>query len=157
MPSFPGKIAKSLALYLLIPGMTLVGAPAAAAPSPAQESQSPMAWRGDQNGRMAPGAEVVTDAGHWNDLWRHLQRDTPPFDFTRSVAVVAYAGQCGTSGFSLQFLDPVLQGDDLWVAWMVVPPPPGSFNMQVITYPWEIQAFPRPKGRVIPKQGAFNY
>jgi hypothetical protein len=104
------------------------------------------------NGRLVAGSEVVADASHWNELWRRLGRDTPAFDFTNAVAVAAYAGQQPTSGYSIEFFEPVAHGDDLMVTWQVVAPPPGSMQLQVLTQPWEVQTFPRPKGRVIAEQ-----
>ncbi|MGA2082443.1 MAG: protease complex subunit PrcB family protein [Holophaga sp.] len=115
-----------------------------------------MAWRGEMNGWPVAGAEVVEDAGRWNQVWRRLQRDTPFFDFTNAVAVVAYAGQQPTSGYGIEFLNPVAQGDDLVVTWQIVPPPSDSLELQVLTQPWEVQAFPRPKGNVVVAQLVVN-
>ncbi len=148
----------SRGLALAVPGIILICAPAAATPAPKQtgESQATMAWRGDMEGRPVAGSEVVEDASHWNELWRRLNRDTPPFDLTNTIAVVAYAGQQPTPGYSIEFLKPVAQGDDLLLTWHVLAPSPGSFRPQVITQPWEVQTFQRPKGIVVVEQAIIN-
>lgn len=110
------------------------------------------AWRGSFGGPALPGAAVIGDAAQWNALWRSLSRDTPAFDFTGSVAVVAYAGEEANAGYAVDFLEAAPQGDDLLVAWRILPPPPDVAVPQVLTRPWAVQAFPRPKGAVILKQ-----
>jgi len=77
-------------------------------------------------------------------------------DFTSAVAVVAYAGQQPTSGYWIEFLNPVAQGDDLVVTWQVLAPPSGFTQLQVLTTPWQVQAFPRPTGDVIATQLMIN-
>lgn len=134
-----------------LPGFSLIGSlAAAAAPSPHELRQAipARAWRDSFGGDRIPGSEVVQDAGHWNSVWRKLKRDTPPLDFTTYFVAVAYAGEWGTGGYSIKFLEPVAEGDDLLIRWQIQTPEPGSMQTQVLTQPWEAQAFERPKGSV---------
>lgn len=144
----PSTSVRALVLGVLV----LAGAPAMAAPGPSGEAQAPRVWRGSFGGPALPGAAVIGDAAQWNALWRSLSRDTPAFDFTGSVAVVAYAGEEANAGYAVDFLEAAPQGDDLLVAWRILPPPPDVAVPQVLTRPWAVQAFPRPKGAVILKQ-----
>jgi len=146
----PLFLAGRLAIAAL-PGFSLICSLAAAAtPGPNEPKQAiPVrAWRDVYGGDRVPGSEAVLDAGHWNNVWRKLRRDTPPLDFTTCIAVVAYAGEKGTGGYSIRFMEPVAEGNDLLIRWQVLTPEPGSMQMQVLTQPWEAQAFERPKGVV---------
>ncbi len=105
-------------------------------------------WRGQYGGEEAPAAEVITQPARWAKFWRWLGKAMPPADFTQSCAVVAYAGLRSTGGYAIEFLAPVLQGDDLLVRWRVRPPAPDSYVTQALARPWKVKVFPRPKGSV---------
>jgi hypothetical protein len=113
------------------------------------EPKSVMAWRSQHGGDLTPGSEAIMDAGHWDRVWRRLEKDTPPLDFKEYCAVLANAGQKPTGGYSIEFIAPLPQGDDLLIRWRVRQPKPGSVQSQEFTQPWEVQAFPRPKGEVL--------
>ena len=137
---------------LFLPVLILVGGPAPAqAPPPAKaggEAAATMEWRGQYGGDVEAGAEVLMHAGRWEGLWRSLGQGPHPLDFTKYCAVVAYAGQRPTGGFTLEFLEPVPQGNDLLIRWRVRSPSPDSFTTQALAQPWKVKAFPRPKGQV---------
>lgn len=132
---------------LFLPIAALVGAPA-----PAQTPASPAAsdsleWKGQYGGELQ-GAKAVMDSVHWSMLWRGLERSAPALDFTKYCAVVAYAGKRPTGGFTIEFLEPVPQGDDLLIRWRVRSPSPETYTTQAIAHPWKVKVFPRPKGHV---------
>lgn len=117
------------------------------APLPVKTTET-LEWRGQYGGDPEEGARVLMDLGRWEGLWEGLAKEPPALDFAKYCAVVAHAGKCPTGGYTLEFLEPVLQGDDLLVRWRVRSPSPESFTTQAITQPWKVKAFPRPKGRV---------
>ena len=125
-------------------------APGQVPPSAKVEGGTPetLEWRNQYRGDSDVGAEVVMNAIHWNRLWRGLEQSAPDLDFSKYCAVAAHAGTCPTGGFTLEFFDPVSQGDDLLIRWRVRPPSPHSYTTQAITHPWKVKAFPRPKGKV---------
>ena len=137
--------------YVLLPILVLAGLPAQPAPPASPEARQPalLEWRGQYGGEEAAGAQVVLDAHRWSRLWGSLGRQAPPLDFTRYVAVVAYGGRRLTGGYTLAFLEPVADGDDVLIRWRILPPAPDAYTTQAIARPWAIRAFPRPKGRVI--------
>ncbi len=135
------------------PVTILLAFPTAAQTPPASPTADPLEWKG-QYGGDAEGAELILDAAHWNSLWRSLERPAPTLDFTKFFAVVAYAGERPTGGFTLEFLEPAPQGDDLLIRWRVRSPSPDSYTTQAIAHPWKVKAFPRPKGTVRLEQGA---
>jgi hypothetical protein len=146
------SIPRFVPLALVIQGLAFASAPSEAAPASPSEASLVQVWRGAFDGKSVPGSEVIQDADHWNEVWRGLNRDTPPFDFVHDIAVVAYAGTQGTSGYAVEFLRPELHGNNLMVTWRVVGPPRGTMQSQVLTQPWAIQAFPRPRGEVMVEQ-----
>ncbi len=131
-----------------VPIMVLSVLPATAQAPPAAPSPAPEEWRGQYGGEPIPGAVAVTNADHWKRLWRGLGREAPALDFSKVCAVVAYAGERPTGGFTLEFLEPVPQGDDLLIRWRVCSPSPETYTTQAIAHPWKVKVFPRPKGKV---------
>jgi len=136
--------AQPLVLFL---GLLLGASSVPLSAAPAQGTES-LEWRGQYHGDPETGAEVVTNVAQWSRLWRRLDQSAPVLDLTRYCAVVAFAGQRPTGGFTLEFLDSVPQGDDLLVRWRVRPPAPDAFVTQAFAQPWKVKAFPRPRGRV---------
>lgn len=131
-----------------LPLCLLLGAAPAVPGRAAQAAKATLEWSGQYGGDPSPGAEVVMDAGQWGRLWRRLERPAPPLDFSRYCAVVAFAGQRPTGGFTLEFLPPIPQGKDLRVRWRVHPPSPQSYVTEAFAQPWHVKAFPRPGGGV---------
>lgn len=130
----------------LLPAAALLGflSPAQTPPPALPDA---MEWKG-QYGGDPQGAEALMNEVRWNMAWRRLDRSAPKLDFTKYFAVIANAGERPTGGFTIEFLDPVSQGDDLLIRWRVRSPSPDSYTTQAIAHPWKVKAFPRPKGRV---------
>ena len=105
-------------------------------------------WRGQYGGEATATARSITDEHQWTRLWRQLDKPMPALDFTRNLAVVAYAGQRPTGGFTLEFLEPVHQGEDLLIRWRVRRPAPDAFVTQAFAQPWKVKVFPQPKGKL---------
>jgi hypothetical protein len=126
----------------------LLGATAAPPPARSRQETESLEWRGQYHGEQEAGAEVVANVAQWARLWRRLNQPAPPLDFTRSCAVVAFAGQRPTGGFTLEFLDAAPQGEDLLIRWRVRPPAPDAFVTQALARPWKVKVFPRPKGGI---------
>jgi len=103
-------------------------------------------WKGARDGPAEPGTAVGTDAASWNRLWRSVGKPPPEMDLSKYVGVAVYAGTRPTGGWHVVFAA-AERGDDLVVRWKVVRPT--GFVTQALTAPWAVQAFPKPKGRVI--------
>ena len=103
-------------------------------------------WKGAHDGPQTPSTAIGNDAASWNALWRALGRTPPELDLEKFVAVAVYAGERPTGGWRVSF-SAALRGDDLVVRWKILKP--GGFSTQVLTAPWAVQTFPKPKGRVI--------
>jgi hypothetical protein len=103
-------------------------------------------WKGAHDGPAEPGTAIGTDAPSWNALWRSVGKAPPELDLSKFVAVAVYAGSRPTGGWRVSFAA-AAKGDDLVVRWRILKP--SGFTTQVLTAPWAVQAFPRPKGRVL--------
>jgi hypothetical protein len=129
----------------LIAALLLAG-PAAAK----KKLEKPMEWKGAQNGSMTVEHQVVADQKAWEILWVRLGQDAPELDFKKNVAVVVYAGERPTGGWTVEFLDALPARDGgLKVKYRVKGPPPDAFVTQAFTQPWKVRAFPRPRGQVV--------
>ena len=138
-----------LALALsLITGASPLHAQAANPPKTAEESEPLQEWRGQYGGWTDPGSKIVMEANGWHRLWRSLDKTEPPLDFSTHFAVVAYAGEHPTGGFTIAFLEPVKQGGDLLIRWRVNPPAKDAYVTQAFAQPWKVKVFPLPKGKI---------
>ncbi|MBI3289225.1 MAG: protease complex subunit PrcB family protein [Elusimicrobia bacterium] len=90
---------------------------------------------------------MVADAKAWNGVWKSLGKSEPAPDFKTLVAVAVFAGERMTGGFTVEFLAPQAKGADLIVRYRIKEP--AGFAAQVISHPWKIRVFPKPKGKVI--------
>lgn len=128
--------------------LAAAGAAACAHARPAAEVKtvSIQEWKGARDGPAEPGTAVGTDASTWNRLWRNVGQAPPDLDLTKFVGVAVYAGTRPTGGWRVSFAA-ADRGDDLVVRWKIVKPT--GFVTQALTAPWAVQAFPRPKGRVL--------
>ena len=143
MPALP--LALLLALSI---GATPLSAQAATPPKSAEQTEPLQEWRGQYGGLTDAGAQVVKNATRWSHLWRSLGKTEPSLDFTTHFAVVAFAGEHPTGGFTIEFLEPVKQGEDLLIRWRVQPPPKDAYVTQAFAQPWKVKAFPLPKGKI---------
>lgn len=138
-----------LALLLSFPvGAIPLSAQATPPPGIAEPSAPLLEWRGQYGGLTEAGAQVVRNATGWSHLWRNLDKTQPPLDFTTHFAVIAFAGEHPTGGFTIEFLEPVKQGDDLLIRWRVLPPPKDAYVTQAFAQPWKVKAFALPKGKI---------
>lgn len=126
--------------WLLAAGLLLCG------PAQAKKSEKPMEWKGQRGGPIDANFEVATDAGAWTRLWLTLGQDAPEIDFKRQFAVAVFAGERPTGGWTVEFLEPMTKGMDLYVRYRVLPP--SGFATQAITQPWKVRAFQRVRGKV---------
>jgi hypothetical protein len=115
-------------------------------PAPEVNVMQTQEWKGAHGGPLEPGTAVAVDAASWNKLWRDVGQAPPDLDLEKFVGVAVYLGRRPTGGWRASFAA-ASRGDDLVVRWRVVKP--GGFVAQVLTEPWAVQAFPRPKGRVV--------
>lgn len=114
-----------------------------------KKTEKPMEWKGQQNGSMTVEHEVVTDEKAWERLWLRLGKDAPELDFKKFVAVVVFAGERPTGGFSVDFMDPApVKDGGIKVLYKIKEPAPDSFVTQAFALPWKVRAFPRPRGAV---------
>ncbi|NNN05257.1 MAG: protease complex subunit PrcB family protein [Elusimicrobia bacterium] len=103
-------------------------------------------WRGMRGGPQEPGTATATDAASWNAVWRRVGQEPPPLDLEKFVGVAVYLGQRPTGGWHTD-IAAQQRGDDLIVRWKIVKPM--GFVTQVLTTPWDVQTFARPKGKLI--------
>jgi hypothetical protein len=139
---------RTSAAFALALGLAAAGTAACAHARGVQEAAVMQAqeWKGAHDGPAAPGTAVGVDAASWNALWRGLGKAPPELDLSKFVGVAVYAGARPTGGWRVSFAA-ASRGDDLVVRWKIVKP--GGFVAQVLTAPWAVAAFPRPKGRVL--------
>jgi len=110
------------------------------------KKEKPMEWKGQHGGPIDAGTRVAVDDGEWTRLWLMLGSDAPPLDFKKYFAVAVFAGERMTGGYTVDFLEPVIKGQDATIKYRVVPPT--GFTTQAIAQPWKVKAFPRVKGKV---------
>lgn len=105
------------------------------------------AWKGHSCGVSAPGARVVVDAAAWAALWKEaFGQEAPPADFSRQVAVAAFAGARNTGGWSVELGEAEPAPGGAVVRWRAKGPTPGAFVTMAFTAPYAVRLYDRPKG-----------
>jgi hypothetical protein len=137
---------KSLPLHLSI--SLLLGASQTPCAVVAGKSAELQEWQGQFGGANTSEAEVITDPGRWTELWKRLNKPEPALDFAHYCAVVAFAGQRPTGGFTVEFLEPSFRRKELLIRWRVRTPSSDAIVTQALTQPWTVRVFPRPKGNL---------
>lgn len=104
-------------------------------------------WEDSVGGDMLTGSKLLVNDFQLNRVLESLGRPASTLESNQYVAVIAFAGERSSGGYTIEMNSKVL-GDDLVVLWRVVCPPPGAITTQVLTRPWHLAAFLRPKGTV---------
>lgn len=108
---------------------------------------TPAEWKGHSCGVAEPGARVVSDEASWRALWKDaFGKDAPAVDFTRFVAVAAFAGSRNTGGWSAELLAPEAAAKGVVVPYRVKGPAPGAFVTMAFTAPYAVRLYNRPAG-----------
>ncbi len=127
--------------------LALAGAACAhEAPKPEVSVMSVEQWHGMRGGPNEPGALAATDAASWRGIWNRLGQPAPDFDASKFVGAAVFVGERPTGGWRAE-IAATQDGDDLIARWKIIKP--GGFTTQIITAPWLVRVFPRPKGRFI--------
>ena len=129
-----------LALALL-----LAAAPAAAMPRKPRMDKS-METEGAYCGITTPGHRVIETPEQWKQLWKDLGKPAPPVDFSKHVAVAAFAGLRNSGGYGIVF-EPAEIKDDMLVVRYSVTYPKGMAIM-ALTQPYAVKIFPRSAKKV---------
>lgn len=104
-------------------------------------------WEDSYGGDMLSGSKLLMNEFELNRVLENLGRPASSLESNRYGAVVVFAGERSSGGYSIE-MNTKLLGDDLVVLWRVVCPPPGAITTQAFTRPWHLAAFLRPKGTV---------
>jgi hypothetical protein len=102
-------------------------------------------WEGQYGSKAIAEHKIINDEIGWMQLWQSLGKDPPPLDFNKYYAVAVMAGMRRTGGYTIEFLEPIVQGVDVTVRYFVKTP--SGYTMSVITYPWKVRAFLRVPGK----------
>lgn len=106
---------------------------------------APAEWKGHSGGVPEPGHRVITDAAAWAALWKDaFGREAPAVDFSRFVAVAAFAGSRNSGGWSVELLPPTSGPKGVVVPYRVKGPAPGAFVTMAFTAPYAIRLYNRP-------------
>lgn len=104
-------------------------------------------WEGSHGGDLLPGSKLLANENQLNSFLESVGQQPDTLDFKQYGAVLAFAGERATGGYSIE-MDAVPLGDDLLIRWRVLCTPADAMTTQVITRPWHLAAFLRPKGQV---------
>ncbi|MCS7124117.1 MAG: protease complex subunit PrcB family protein [Candidatus Bathyarchaeota archaeon] len=99
--------------------------------------------KGDVSGFVEEAYFVVKDEIDWVRFWeRHTSvrepRPPPLIDFSRSVVVCAFMGQCPTTGYSISIERIWTDGEYVFVEVFKRCPPKDLAVCQMVTYPYVI-------------------
>jgi hypothetical protein len=125
---------------------------AAVAPPPA--APAPVAVvgvaRGPQSGRDAAGQVVARTEAEWAELWASLpiKRAAPKVTFESTMIAAVFAGTRPTTGYSVEIVGVVRDGDALVVRYVERAPAAEALVAQVTTTPFAVAGVPMFAGPV---------
>ena len=81
----------------------------------------------------------------WNHFWaeHHPEEVSPDVDFSRNMVVGVFLGERPADGFSVQITGARTLTDAVVVDYIERAPPPGTFQVSVEAYPYDIKVIPR--------------
>ncbi|HET9869364.1 MAG TPA: protease complex subunit PrcB family protein [bacterium] len=109
-------------------------------------------WSGDQDPlSQTAGQSLITDEAAFEKVWRSLKPGgpVPPVDFTTQAVVFLEAGLEPTPGYRVEVTAVEEQAGQVVVHWRTAPPPADAVLAQQVTYPWLLQAIPKPDNPVL--------
>jgi hypothetical protein len=115
-------------------------------PVPPAPPPLPTEWKGNEDTAIRhSGQIVVTKEGQWIHFWaeHHPDEAAPDVDFTHNMVVGVFVGERPAHLFSVQITNLRTTPKDLIVEYAERTPPPGTFEMGVSVYPYDIKAIPR--------------
>jgi hypothetical protein len=105
---------------------------------------------GDNGGAARFKTAVVRDADAWKALWAKIApgAGAPELDFSRLTALVVFAGEKPTAGYSVRISPVRPSARGLKAYYRIEAPASGAFLAQVVTSPYQWVAVPRRDGPV---------
>jgi hypothetical protein len=78
------------------------------------------------------------------DVWKKMvgEGEPPAVDFAKDYAILLFAGQHPTSGYSIEPHRANVDGRVLIIEATLLAPPEGSYVAQTLTSPWAVMAVP---------------
>lgn len=110
---------------------------------------TPNSWSGAYSAATEPAARLVEDEKSWAELWKSaLNKEAPPVDFSKFLAVAVFAGVRNTGGYGVDFLPPAADGQAAVIGYKFRSPGKGSFVIQSFTQPYAIRLYRKPGTQV---------
>lgn len=115
-------------------------------PLPPAETPSPQEWKGNNDSSIArSGQIVVQNDEQWIRFWaeHHPHEAAPEVDFSQRMVVGVFLGQRPADGFKVDIQGVRTLPDAMIVDYLESAPPPGTFQIGVTVFPYDIQIIPR--------------
>jgi len=103
-------------------------------------------WKGNNDTAIThAGQIIVQNDNQWTRFWaeHHPHEASPDVDFSRYMVVGIFLGQRPADGFSVEITGIRPLPDAVVVDYLERAPPPGTFQMAVEAYPYDIKVIPR--------------
>jgi hypothetical protein len=118
--------------------------PAARTPLPVPPS--PKEWKGNSDSSIRhEGQIVILNDQQWIRFWaeHHPHEVSPDVDFSRNMVVGVFLGQRPADAFSVDIMGVRALADVMVVDYIERLPPPGTFQIAVEVFPYDIKVVPR--------------
>ena len=117
--------------------------PVPALPTVPPESQE---WKGNNDTAITHSGQIVVQNDHqWVRFWaeHHPHEAAPDVDFSQSMVVGVFLGRRPADGFRVDITGVRTLPDALEVDYIEIAPPPGTFQVAVEAFPYDIKVIPR--------------
>lgn len=120
-----------------------VSVPVPVAPS-APPPPEPTEWKGNDTAITHSGQVVIRNDHQWISFWsEHRPHEAAPdVDFSQNMVIGVFAGERPADQFSIVITDVRTVSGSLVVYYREIPPPTGTFAVNVSVYPYDIKVVP---------------
>ncbi len=111
-----------------------------------REAPPPQEWRGNSDTSIKHSGQIVVQNDHqWIRFWaeHHPDEAAPEVDFSQSMVVGVFVGRRPADAFRIDITGVRTLPDALVVEYIERAPPPGTFQVAVEAYPYDIKVIPR--------------
>jgi len=103
-------------------------------------------WKGNNDTSIKhPGQIVVVNDHQWTRFWseHHPDEVSPDVDFSQNMVVGVFQGRRPADAFRIDIVGVRTEAGALVVDYIEHAPPPGTFQVGVEVYPYDIKVIPK--------------
>jgi|GEM_PF-1744800 len=144
LPSSPVTVPSSVSP--VVPPSPVAPVPAATVVVPPSLAPEPQEWQGNNDTAITRAGQIVVQTDQqWIRFWaeHHPDEAAPEVDFSRYRVVGVFLGQRPADSFAVHITGIRPVADAVMIDYLELDPPPGTLQINVTAFPYDIKVIPR--------------